>query len=118
MIGEGVEGPVAGCIGVVLFGFDGCLESYEVAHEVAGSGGGGFCAYGDEFFDEDGSFAEFALLLPVFVALGVYVDGVELGEGGLAVVHVVGCERCADVDPCAVVAGLEKCAVGLDGVEG
>src|SRR5262249_16755137 len=61
---------------------------------------------------QDGAVTVLAGLFVVGEALGVDVDGMELGEAGLTVVEVVWGRRRADEHPAAVAGGLFGFAVG------
>src|SRR5262249_52661651 len=84
----------------------------ELALEVAIAAGRLLGPDAAEFLDQDGAVPVLAGLLILSEALGVHVDGVELGERGLAVVHVVGGHDLADVHPLAIADGPLELAVG------
>src|SRR5262249_31772143 len=90
LVAEAEVGPRAGLVLEALRVLDRSLQAAEVAHEVALTAGRLLGADADEFLDDHGAVAELAGLLVVGEALRVHVDGMELGERGLAVVEVVG----------------------------
>src|SRR5436305_6698695 len=112
LVAEAEVRPVAGLVLEALRVLDRGLQARELALEVAVAAGRILCADAAEFFDQDGAVPVLAGLLVLGEALGVHVDFVELGERGLAVVHVVGGQRRADVHPLAIADGLFEFAVG------
>ena len=112
LVAEAEVGPVAGLVLEALRVLDRGLQARELALEVAVAAGRFLCADAAEFFDQDGAVPVLAGLLVLGEALGVHVDGVELGERGLAVVHVVGGHDLADVHPLAIADGPLELAVG------
>src|SRR6516162_6600702 len=112
LVAEAEVGPVAGLVRESLRVLDRGLQARELALEIAIPAG---CLFGPntaEFFNQDGAVPVLAGLLVLGEALGVHVDGVELGERGLAAVHVVGGYDLADVHPLAIADGLFEFAVG------
>src|SRR5262245_33092928 len=84
LVAEAVVGPVAGLVLEALRVLDRGLQAGELALEVALAAG---CLLGPdaaELFDQDGAVTVLAGLLVVGEAPGVHVDGVVLGERGLA----------------------------------
>src|SRR6476660_9670553 len=112
LVAEAEVGPVTGLVLEALRVLDRGLQARELALEVALAAGRLLRADAAELLDQDGAVAVLAGLLVVGEALGVHVDGVELGERGLAVVHVVGGYDLADVHPLAIADGLFEFAVG------
>ena len=106
MVAEGEEGPVAGLVLEAFRVLDRRLQADEVAHEVALAAGRFLGADADEFLDHHGAIAKLAGLLVVGIALRVDIDGVEIGERGLAAVELVGGQRRANVHPFAIALGL------------
>src|SRR6516165_6893726 len=86
LVAEAEVGPVAGLVFEALRVLDRGLQARELALEVAIPAGGLFGPNTAEFFNQDGAVPVLAGLLVLGEALGVHVDGVELGERGLAVV--------------------------------
>ena len=112
LVAEAEVGPVAGLVLEALRVLDRGLQAGELALEVAIAAGRLLGPDAAEFFNQDGAVPVLAGLLVLGEALGVHVDGVELGERGLAVVHVVGGYDLADVHPLAIADGLLEFAVG------
>src|SRR3954470_9132891 len=112
LVAEAEVGPAAGLVLEALGVLDRGLQARELALEVAIAAGRFLCADAAEFFDQDGAVPVLAGLLVLGEALGVHVDGVELGERGLAAIHIVGGYDLADVHPLAIADGLLKFAVG------
>src|SRR4029077_14177607 len=88
LVAEAEVGPVVGLVLEALRVLDRGLQAREFALEVAVAAGRLLGPDAAEFLDQDGAVPVFAGLLVVGEALGVHVDGVVLGERGLAVVHV------------------------------
>src|SRR5215831_10642759 len=112
LVTEAEVGPVVGLVLESLRVLDRGLQAGELALEVALAAGRLLGPDATELFDQDGAVPVLAGLLVVGEALGVHVDGVELGERGLAVVHVVGGYDLADVHPLAIADWLLEFAVG------
>ena len=112
LVAEAEVGPVAGFVLEALRVLDRDRQPREVAQEVAFAAGRFLGSDAAEFFNQDSAVTKLARLPILGKALGVDVNGVELGEQGLAAVEVVGSHRCADVDPLAIADGLLELAVG------
>src|SRR3954454_15770583 len=114
LVAEAEVRPVAGLVLEALRVLDRGLQARELALEVAVAAGRVLCADAAELFNQDGAVPVLAGLLVLGEALGVHVDGVELGERGLAVVHVVGGHDLADVHPVAISDGPLELPVGRE----
>src|SRR6516165_11220231 len=82
LVAEAEVGPVAGLVLEALRVLDRGLQSRELALEIAMPAGRVFGPNTAEFFNQDGPVTVLAGLLVLGEALGVHVDGVELGERG------------------------------------
>src|SRR3954467_8869088 len=98
-VAEAEVGPVAGLVCESLRVLDRGLQARELALEIAIAARRRFGTNTAEFFNQDGAVTILAGLLVLGEALGVHVDGVELGERGLAAIHVVWGYDLADVHP-------------------